>query len=257
MDINLDPTADRPVYRQLADALRSAIASGELKPGMSLPSERLLVEEHRLSRGTVRESFNLLKAEGLINTFPGKGAFVRHQLPIKRLASDRFARYHRDAGKGAYHVDLEAAQKNASVDRIEIQQEVAPPQDVSKRLGLDKHEKVAVRSRRYLADGEPVELAVSFIPWKFAKGTRIVEENTGPGGIYARIEEQGLRIIRYAEEISARMPNPDEARSLKMISGVPVLTIVRVAFAEGEIPVEECDTVMRADRYVLSYELPG
>ena len=63
-----------------------------------------------------------------------------------------------------------------------------------------------VRRRRYLADGEPMELATSYVPWELAEGTPITEPNTGPGGIYARLEERGHRLKRFSEEVTARMP---------------------------------------------------
>ena len=257
MDIYLDPTSDRPIYRQLAYALRSAIVSGELKPGDPLPSGRSLGTQYGLALGTVREAISLLKAEGIIETRPGRGAFVRSNPPIRRLASDRFARHHRQMGIGAYGVDLAQTGQSSQVDRIEIRCEVPPPDEVAKRLNLPPDELVAVRSRRYLADGEPMELAVSYIPWSLAKGTQIVEEDSGPGGIYARIEEQGLRLERFTEQVHSRMPTPDEARSLIISSGIPVFEVIRVAYANDGYPVEECDTVMRADRYVLLYNLPA
>jgi DNA-binding GntR family transcriptional regulator len=40
----VDPDDDRAVYKQIADVLRSAIASGELAPGAQLPSEHELVQ---------------------------------------------------------------------------------------------------------------------------------------------------------------------------------------------------------------------
>ena len=36
-----------------------------------------------------------------------------------------------------------------------------------------------------------------------------------------------------------------------------VFRLVRIAYDESERPIEACDTVMAADRYVLSYELPA
>ena len=65
-----------------------------------------------------------------------------------------------------------------------------------------------VRSRRYLLDGRPVETAVSYIPADLAKGTPIADPNPGPGGIYARLEEQGHTLARFTEDVSARMPTP-------------------------------------------------
>lgn len=53
----------RPLYAQLADALRSAIHRGELKPGQRLPSERELEEAYGVSRATVKLALSALKAE--------------------------------------------------------------------------------------------------------------------------------------------------------------------------------------------------
>jgi GntR family transcriptional regulator len=57
--------------------------------------------------------------------------------------------------------------------------------------------------------------------------------------------------------VGARMPLPEEARALRLPAGVPVFVLVRVAYDIEDKPVEVCDTVMAADRYVLSYELPA
>ena len=49
--------------------------------------------------GTVRQAIATLRAEGLIDIEHGRGAFARRRPPVRRLAYDRFARRHRDAGK--------------------------------------------------------------------------------------------------------------------------------------------------------------
>jgi GntR family transcriptional regulator len=116
---------------------------------------------------------------------------------------------------------------------------------------------VFVRRRRYLADGDPVELATSYLPLEIATGTPIAEENTGPGGIYARLEELGHPLAEFVEEVSARMPHPEEARDLELVVGVPILRVLRQAIDEDGVVVEVCDTVKAADRFVLSYGLPA
>ena len=70
-------------------------------------------------------------------------------------------------------------------------------------------------SRRYLLDGRPVETAVSYIPADLAAGTPIADPNPGPGGIYARLEEQGHTLARFTEDVTARMPTPEEARAAR------------------------------------------
>jgi GntR family transcriptional regulator len=126
---------------------------------------------------------------------------------------------------------------------------------VAARLGLKAGERVLVRSRRMLADGQPLQLAVSYLPLELVKGTQIEEPDTGPGGTYARLEEMGHRLDRFEERVTARMPSPDEAKSLDLGPGTPVILVARTAYVVGNRPVELCDTVIAADRYELLYDI--
>jgi GntR family transcriptional regulator len=250
----LDPTSDRAVFRQIADQLREAIDKGRFKEGDKLPSESDLVEHYGVSRMTVRNSFSVLQGEGLVVSEHGRGVFVRPRPPVRRLASDRFARRHREQGKSAFTVEAEAAGSRPEVDSLEVKEERAS-QDVSARLGSVR--RVLARRRRYLLDGRPVEFATSFIPLDLARNTPIAEPNPGPGGIYARLEEMGHHLDHFDEEIRARMPSPAEVKTLRLASGVPVIHLVRTAYSAEGRAVEVCDTVMAADAYVLSYQLPA
>ncbi|MFJ1997033.1 GntR family transcriptional regulator [Streptomyces asiaticus] len=250
----LDPTSDRAVFRQIADALREAIDKGRFREGDKLPSETELVDHFGVSRMTVRNALSLLQQEGLVLSEHGKGVFVRPRPPVRRLASDRFARRHRDQGKAAFTVEAEAAGSRPEVDSLEVKEE-RPSPDISARLGSPR--KVLARRRRYLLDGRPVEFATSYLPLDLARNTPIAQPNPGPGGIYARLEEMGHRLDHFDEEIRARMPSPAEVRTLQLASGVPVIHLVRTAYDSEGRPVEVCDTVMAADAYVLAYQLPA
>ena len=56
--------------------LKSRILDGSLAPGTKLPSEAELIEEYAVSRTVVREAVTRLRAEGLVETFQGRGSFV-------------------------------------------------------------------------------------------------------------------------------------------------------------------------------------
>lgn len=73
----IDHSADRAVFRQLADLLRARIESGALAPGDPLPSELRLVEEYGISRTTVRQAIAQLRTEGLVRVERPRGTFVR------------------------------------------------------------------------------------------------------------------------------------------------------------------------------------
>lgn len=253
----LDRQNDRPPYRQIADHLRDAIDAGELLPGDRLPSESELTRHYNVARMTARQAIQELRSEGRVVAEHGRGTFVRDRAPVRRLASDRFARKHRDAGQAAFLAEAQKAGVQPTVDQIEVTKRAAPTPEIQERLRLADGEDVVVRSRRYLADGQPIEMAVSSIPLTLAEGTAIMEINTGPGGIYARLEEIGYVLGHFVEEVTARMPTKDERSRLQLPDGVPVLVVVRTAYDTSGLPVEVCDTVKAAPAYVLEYEFPA
>src|ERR1041384_4181764 len=79
MVLRIDFKAGKPVYLQLVDQVRYAAASGGLRPGEPLPSIRPLAEELRVNRNTVAKAYAELESQGVIETIPGKGCFVRAQ----------------------------------------------------------------------------------------------------------------------------------------------------------------------------------
>ncbi|MFI7626479.1 UTRA domain-containing protein [Microbispora rosea] len=64
----------------------------------------------------------------------------------------------------------------------------------------------------------------------------------------------GYRLDRFVEEIRSRMPLREEVRALRLAPGVPVLHLVRTAYAADGRAVEVWDGVMSSDVYVLSSE---
>jgi GntR family transcriptional regulator len=84
----VDSTSDRPVYKQIADFLRSSIARGRLHEGDQLPSEAQLMQHYGVARMTIRNAIRLLQDEGLVVSEHGRGVYVRNRPPVKRLASD-------------------------------------------------------------------------------------------------------------------------------------------------------------------------
>jgi len=186
----------------------------------------------------------------------GLGVFVRAQAPVRRLSSDRFARRNREKGNAAFSADAEAAGFTAKVDNIVVRRE-QPSALIAERLQIPVTSEVVVRSHRYLADDRALQAAVSYIPAAFAEGTAIEQEDSGPGGIYARLEESGHLLDHFTEEVGARMPTPEERQALDIDAGIPVLTVSRTAYDTDNVPVEVCDTVIVSDAYLLEYTFPA
>jgi GntR family transcriptional regulator / MocR family aminotransferase len=77
--------AETPAYRQLYEAMRTAILDGRLGPGTCLPATRDLARQYQLSRGTVVNAFDLLKSEGYLQGSMGSGTYVSKVLPDELL----------------------------------------------------------------------------------------------------------------------------------------------------------------------------
>ncbi|MGH1505082.1 MAG: GntR family transcriptional regulator [Acidimicrobiales bacterium] len=244
-------------YEQIAADLRAAIQDGTLEPESKLRSERQMMSDYGVSQGTIRKAISALQSEGLVIAVHGSGSYVAPRPPISRKASSRFLRSNREErGKAAFLAEAEDEGRAAEVEIIRIGQEVAPNRIVP-LLQLRKGSKVLVRSRLYKVDGVPVETATTYIPWRLAKGTPMVEENTGPGGVYARLEESGHRLARFTEDVWSRMPNPIEVSQLELAPGVPVIELSRVAYTTDDEPVEVCETLLAANRFALRYDFPA
>ncbi len=99
MEFQCDPTSRLPIYRQLIEQVRRAVARGRLQPGVRLPSVRVLSRELVVNPNTVARAYAELEREGVLNTRQGLGVFVAEpqaelSLTVRRerlaAASDRF-----------------------------------------------------------------------------------------------------------------------------------------------------------------------
>jgi GntR family transcriptional regulator len=77
MRLQIDFKSGTPVYLQLVEQVRRAAASGGLRAGEPLPGIRPLAEELRVNRNTVAKAYAELESQGVIETIPGKGCFLR------------------------------------------------------------------------------------------------------------------------------------------------------------------------------------
>jgi GntR family transcriptional regulator / MocR family aminotransferase len=81
--ITLPPRGSGAVMRVLHKELRAAILDGRLKPGLRLPSTRILAESWGVSRNTVMGAYDLLLSEGYLFARHGAGTYVADALPVR------------------------------------------------------------------------------------------------------------------------------------------------------------------------------
>ena len=73
MEIVVSNKTSRPLYEQISTQVKAQIMSGELKAGEPLPSIRSLAKSLQISVLTVQKAYDLLQADGFIETTAGKG----------------------------------------------------------------------------------------------------------------------------------------------------------------------------------------
>ena len=79
MFISVDPSKDVPIFRQIVQQIKTAVAMGRLQPEEPLPSVRQLAVELAVNPNTVARAYLDLEIEGVIYKRQGAGTFVSGQ----------------------------------------------------------------------------------------------------------------------------------------------------------------------------------
>jgi len=156
----------------------------------------------------------------------------------------------------------EAGQQGHEVAQLMRFLGTAPaPAAVAERLGIEVGSPVHVRRRTTLIDGRPNQLADSYYGLELAEAVpAIKDEDTGPGGGFARIEEAGYRLARIREEIAKGRqcfvvcPLVEESELLQVRSATgeyerlsaEVFPDLRLALLHGRMKAADKDEVMEA-----------
>ena len=240
-----------PLYRQIAERLRSKIDSGELEPGSQLPTEDELMSTYHASRNTVRGAINQLTIRGLVNTLQGRGTFVAEQVnPIlTTLTTDP------ETGSGGgeglvYTAEVAASGREATTSGLKVEVQQADPA-VADSLRIPPGSYVISRHEQRFVDGWAWSLQTSFYPHSLAELAPRLQIPMGiDEGTVAYLRRQGVEQVGYRDALEVRSPNrvetaffdlPDDGR-------IEVIEIFRVAFDQHGKRVRLTITVYRADR---------
>ncbi|HEX3790336.1 MAG TPA: GntR family transcriptional regulator [Pseudonocardiaceae bacterium] len=221
-----------PKYQQVADALREDIANGVLPPAALLPSEAHLVERFAVSRDTARAAINALKSEGLVTVLHGRGAFVRAR-------SERPAHTHHraitdtgitaPAGTGARFADTDIdADTWRPVEEPTTYRGEATP-ELALALGVPEHTPLFIADR-LLTDKAGRRLSHRlYLPITTCVDIPALAEDPfrTPGALYTALADGGFPLA-FVEQVRAKMPTPDDANTLHIPDGTPMLLTRRV-----------------------------
>jgi GntR family transcriptional regulator len=245
-----------PLYRQIAEDLRTRIESGEIEPGTQLPTELDLRERYGASRNTIRDAIKWLVNSGLVETRPGQGTFVPKTIQpyVTTLTADspRALGQVVIAGEGEAYATEETSHEGKPSSRppqVEIQRANAA---ISAQLHIPEGARVVSRHQQRFIDGTPWSLQTSFYPWTLAaKAPRLTDaENIDGGAVKYLADTLDLEQVGYSDWIIVRPPDLAEALffGLPQDGRVGVFEISRTAFDQNEDPMRVTVTVFPTDR---------
>jgi GntR family transcriptional regulator / MocR family aminotransferase len=82
LTIEIDRQHQLPLYLQICERFRAAIAAGHLRPGDRVPALRGLATQLNTARGTVEQAYTILVDEGYLQMRGAAGTFVSPSLPV-------------------------------------------------------------------------------------------------------------------------------------------------------------------------------
>lgn len=221
---------------------------GDLQPGDELPSERRLAEEWRVARPTASRALESLRVQGLIESRPGLGNYVRNPNAVPRARE----RYERARDHGTMYAPGEVVEFLAA-------EVVQAPRHVADALQLPANSEAVRRARllRNAAD-QPIELSTSwFAPELATAAPRLLDLERLRGGTAKYLSEVTGREPSYGrDQVSARLANGEERLLLNLADPAAVLEYRLAIYDDNDVPVQFDEAIYPSDRWVLGQEYP-
>lgn len=225
----LDKNSHVPLYAQLVRQLMENIQSGELKPGDRLPSERELAETLNISRITARLAITDLLDNGLLYREQGRGTFIAYS---KRRSIQGFTSFTEDM--------LSRGLKPSS--KV-LKNEVITLEKSDEDLKLQAGEKMIHIYRLRLADGLPVAVQSSFLPYNVFPGLENEDVSTS---LFQVLKKKYFIHPSWTEaEVHALPATSYEAELLEIEPNEPVLVIHAQNFTDSFEIIESVKTAYR------------
>lgn len=236
----LAPGLGGPLYRQLQEGIRRAVADGRLRPNEALPAERDIATGIGVSRVTVRKAIQALVADGVIRQRHGSGNFIaeaatRVQMGLSHLKS--------------FTEDMESRGSFTSSRWLERSVGTVNP-DEAMQLRLSPGEQVTRLFRLRLANSRPMAIERAVVPASILPDASAVDAS-----LYAAMQVSGHRPVRALQRMTAANLGAEDAALLGLDPGAAALSILRLCFDADDKAVEFTRSLYRGDAYDFVAEL--
>jgi GntR family transcriptional regulator len=231
-----DRTSHLPIYVQIADSIRSLIKAGSFQPGTLLPPERLLCEVFEVSRMTLRQAYDLLEREDLIQGQRGRGTLV---------TPPRMRKEQQEMRSFTEEIRARGGTPNSKLLRFEAVDPVSQAREI---LRLPAGQQVYRIERIRFSDSTPLAIEQVDIPCYLCPD--LEKFDLTRQSLYQILErEYGLQLVHCVETISAIQPSRSHRQLLQLPRDAAILRIERKTFCANDTPAELAVTTYRGDMY--------
>jgi GntR family transcriptional regulator len=214
--------------RAIADALREALANGELPAGTKLANEFVLAAQLQVSRTTLREAVMVLVHEGWLEVRRGIGTFAaRRAAPAMRGRLDTMS---------SMTAAIAATGARPGVRDLRVR-EVAAQAEVAEVLEVAPGTMVARIGRTRLADDRPVAAAEEYVTLGGGVSFALIRSFDGTSLYEFARRRLGLSLAHSRLSLTAVAAPRDVAARLALDPGKPVLLMREVVFGEDGRPI--------------------
>lgn len=234
---DLPLSTNQPLYRQVQSVIRKGIETGQFRPNDSLPPERQIADELKVSRITIRKAIEGLINEGILVSRQGSGTYVRARI------EKNFAKI------SSFSEDMRARGRAPSSSWINRSEGLVSPNEAL-ALGLSPGTPVYRFHRLRYADNQPMLVEYATIVAEFLPSLDTVQNS-----LYEALGASGNRPVRALQRLRALLLDDEKAKLLNAKTGDAGLLVERIGFIRDGRPVEFCQSYFRGDTYDFFAEL--
>lgn len=233
-------------YLQIADQIRSQIASGEYALGDRIPTENELAKQLGVSRPTVRQALDLLTREERLVRIKGSGTFVAQPKLVHESTS--FVTGYRE----------ESRKKNRTLHtRVVCLETQRASEQVRNALNLHADETVTrltrIRHLENMYDNAPVVYTTLYVPTKlFPEMPQFDFTSTS---FYDALDSRQLSVVHASRRLEIVMPPAEVAAGLGITPFEPAAYITSRGYTKDKLAVEYTESYYPASRSSFQIEI--
>jgi len=226
-----------PIYKKIAAEITQNIYNGKYPSHSFLPSENQLARKFKVTRTTIRKALNILKQQGTIESFQGKGYKVKSLLWEQSLLH-------------FYSFGLDIAEKisNSETHLVSLKK-INGLQDVKEFIKTELWE----ISRLRKINGISIILETSYIPVFLIP--KIDSKNLEQHSLYHLLENSNIQIVKARETLEPALPSLEVQKILGIDSDNPLFQTIRYTYNTKDELIELRESLIRGDHFRFSVEM--